>query len=367
MLAFSSIIIDPQGNYQFHDGTIFSLPPELCDTFRIQRYLKLEKLGWSKSEFGYMTLVKVDSRGNRYIIPGLYLENSDRPTKKFYGYKPQLSKAQVEQYLDHHLERLVEARNASEGELTALVHDLRHLSSSIYHSALEAEDAARAKSWNDTRDLVRTIIASQTMLKVRIDYLDFSNSVDRFDDIEKIPVYSRVDKVIRCFRADARHKDVEITLTGRSYRLAEGPNILDIAPYTLIENAIKYAPNNSEITVNVEDTEEDTKVSVNSKGPAFGSGDETKIFEKGFRGSNATLIRANGTGLGLYVAREVVETFNGEMHAEQSETLEMIGGIPFASTTFHFRLPTAGEDMVRKQKYERLQRGRARRRGSKLN
>ena len=366
MLAFSSIVVSPHGNPKFHDGTIFKLPPELCDEFRIQQYLNIDKIGWSKSEFGYMTFVQVDGRGTRYIIPGLYLEDGGKPSKKFHGYKPQISKSQVEQYLKYHFERLSDVREASEGELTALVHDLRHLSSSIYHSALEVEQAARANSLHETRDLIKTVIASQTMLKVRIDYLDFSNSVDRFDDFEKIPVYSRVDKVIRCFKADARHKKIEISLSGSSYRLAEGPNILDIVPYTLIENAIKYSPESSEITVRVRDTDVETEVSVTSMGPIFAVGEDAKIFERGYRGRNAKNIRQNGTGLGLSVASEVIATFNGKLTVEQSNENHVIDGVPFASTTFHFSLPTAGEDRGRKQKYERLSRRRAGRRSTNV-
>lgn len=366
MLAFSSIIVNPLGEYQVHDGTLFSLPAELCDNHRVQQYLKISALGWTKSEFGYMALVRVDSQGNKYIIPGLLLEGCDRPTKKFHGYKVQFTKEQVEQYLDHHLERLIDVRNSSEDELTALVHDLRHLSSSIYHSALEAESAAKSKSWNDIRDLIGTIIASQTMLKVRIDYLDFSNSVDRFDDIEKIPVYSRVDKVIRCFRAAARLKNINIFLKGESYRLAEGPNILDIVPYTLIENAIKYAPNHSDVSVEVADTDSTTKVLVVSLGPALDANEVNQIFEKGFRGKIAALVRTSGTGLGLSVARNVIEIFSGKIFAEQSSESELRGNIPYAETKFHFSLPTSGEDNFRRKKFETLNKKRVHRRTSSI-
>lgn len=363
MLAFSSIIVSPHGEPKFHDGTIFKLPPELCDKFRIQQYLKTDGIGWSRSEFGYMTLVQVDGQGTKYIIPGLYLEDGGQPSKKFHGYKPIISKSQVEQYLNHHFERLSNVRDASEGELTALVHDLRHLSSSIYHSAIEAD---RANSLQETKELIKTVIASQTMLKVRIDYLDFSNSVDRFDEIEEIPVYSRVDKVIRCFRADARHKKIEINLSGSSYRLAEGPNILDIVPYTLIENAIKYSPENAEITVRVQDTDTETEVSVTSIGPIFADGEEAKIFERGFRGRNAKNLRQNGTGLGLSVASEVIATFSGSLSVKQLNEDRVIDGVPYASTTFHFNLPTAGEDRARKKKYEKLKRRRAGRRRTRV-
>ncbi|UWR54863.1 HAMP domain-containing histidine kinase (plasmid) [Phaeobacter inhibens] len=318
--------------------------------------MKIEKQGWSKSEFGYMTLVKHDEGGFKYILPGLYLDDGDPPSKKFYGYKPQVSRTQVEQYLANHIERLSDVRDASEAELTALVHDLRHLSSSIYHSAFEAERAARNNELREAKDLIKTVIASQTMLKVRIDYLDFSNSVDRFEEMEKIPVYSRVDKVIRCFRADAGHKNIEIDLSGNSYRLAEGPNILDIVPYTLIENAIKYSPEHAKIHVNVLDTESETQVSISSKGPTLRSGEGEKIFEKGYRGKHAKDIRANGTGLGLSVARQVIATFKGEIEVKQSSSSEVIDDTPFSETTFLFRLPTAGEDKGRKQKHQRRRR-----------
>src|SRR5690606_29305148 len=139
-------------------------------------------------EFGYMALVGMDGVCNRIILPGLYLNDAPRPSKKFYGYSQQFSKSQVEQYLQRHLAWQEEVKKNSEDELTALVHDLRHLSTSIYHSAIEAEHAVRSKNPSETIEMIKAVIASQTMLKVRIDYLDYSNSVDRFDEIEMIPV-----------------------------------------------------------------------------------------------------------------------------------------------------------------------------------
>ncbi|GLQ06060.1 sensor histidine kinase [Sneathiella chinensis] len=352
MLAFSTIIVRSGEDFEYLDGTLFSLPVELKDQHRIQQYLKIEKLGWSKSEFGYMALVKVDNLGNKYIIPGLFLKECDRPTKKIHGYTAQFTKGQVEEYLDQHLNRLSDIRNTSEGELTSLVHDLRHLSSSIYHSALEADEAAKKVGEVAIRDRIRTIIASQTMLKVRIDYLDFSNSIERFEEDEEIPVYSRVDKVIRCFGANARHKQIKITLTGVSFRLAEGPNILDIVPYTLIENAIKYAPERTNITVKITDTDTTTNVTISSLGPIFENGEQTRIFERGFRGKNAIKVRINGTGLGLSVARSVIETFNGRIWVKQSDESQTINNTQYAETEFLFSLPTSGEDIQRKQKAE---------------
>jgi signal transduction histidine kinase len=356
MLAFPHIFVSAQGHHEVRDGDFFSLPPELSDGYRIGRYLAISTLGWSKTELGYMALVREDDFGNRYILPGLYLKDSPTPNRKFHGYRPIFSKSQVEKYLSKHLAWEAEIRRKSEHELTSLVHDLRHLSSSIYHSAIEAETANRANDKAKTAEGIKTIIASQTMLKVRIDYLDFSNSVPRFDDFDEIPVYSRVDKVIRCFRASAKHNT--IILTGTSYRLAYGPNILDIAPYTLIENAIKYAPKNTNIYVDVKDTNSDTVVSVNSVGPKLKESEVNKIFSRGFRGSNAIMARSSGTGLGLSVAKSVIELFKGRIEVIQDPQSELRNGITYGKITFSFRIPTSGEDSFRKSKSTR---GKARR------
>jgi signal transduction histidine kinase len=94
---------------------------------------------------------------------------------------------------------------------------------------------------------------------------------------------------------------------------------------------------------------------------------QTEFFEKGFRGKNAELVRTNGTGLGLSVARKVIETFNGKLSAKQSSRSELRGNIYYAETTFHFSLPTSGEDNVRRRKHETLSRQRAYRRIPKHN
>ncbi|HEV7335358.1 MAG TPA: HAMP domain-containing sensor histidine kinase [Bosea sp. (in: a-proteobacteria)] len=300
-----------------------------------------------------MALVRNDAVGNRYILPGLYLADAAQPFKRFHGYKAQFSMSQVEGYLEKHLAWEEEVRKRTESELTALVHDLRHLSGSIYHSAVEAERFNSERDWSKTAEGIRTIIASQTMLRVRIDYLDFANAVQRFDETEKIPVFSRVDKVIRCFRASAKHKSIDIHLGGESYRLAVGPNILDIVPYTLIENAIKYAPRGSRVSVNVSDTEAETVVKISSLGPLLLAGEQDKIFERGVRGGNAAKVVASGTGLGLAVARNVIDLFGGALIAVQSKDVDYREEVPFAEIEFRFTLPTSGEDHVRKTKFGR--------------
>lgn len=347
MLAYFALIQEVDGTFTISQGSLFKLPPELCDQFRIQQYKSVMRDGWHVSEFGYLLYRKTDDLGRAFILPGLYLEDGPKPKKKFYGYKATNTKAMIEEYLKQHISRSREQRLLAEESATALVHDLRHLSSAIYHSAEQAERARSSKDNAELADSLKTIVATQTMLKARIDYLDYTTGVDRFETVERIPVYSRVDKVVRCFRAAAKDKAVEIELSGQSYRFTKGPNILDIVPYTLIDNAIKYSPPNCRVDVGVYDLDGKTVVSISSVGPFVNNVEYEKIFEVGFRGKNASVVRPSGTGIGLSVAKEIVEKFSGQINVKQDGDVIERDGIKYLSTTFTFSVPSSGEDKYR--------------------
>lgn len=354
MLAYFSIIIDTDGSFTHSQGSLFKLPAELSDKFRLERYKSVAHDGWSVSEFGYLLLRKTDDLGRVYILPGLFLDDGPKPKKRFHGHKAMNTTKMIEEYLSQHIMRSREQKRLAEENTTALVHDLRHLSSAIYHSAEQAERARSDKNNAELSDSLKTIIATQTMLKARIDYLDYTTGVDRFEEIVKIPVYSRVDKVVRCFRATARDKHIGITISGSSYRFTKGPNILDIVPYTLIDNAIKYSRPASDVDVKVYDLENRTVVVVSSLGPVIQSDELEKVFEPGYRGGNACIVRPSGTGIGLSVAKEILDKFSGEIDVKQVAEVQNYDGVPYQSTTFTFSVPSSGEDKSRKHRHRRL-------------
>lgn len=353
MLAYFSIIIEADGSSTHSQGSLFKLPAELCDNFRIRKYKAVSIDGWSVSEFGYLLLRKTDDLGRAYILPGLYLEDGPKPTKKVHGYKPANKKNMIEEYLQRHISRSREQKMLAEESTTALVHDLRHLSSAIYHSAEQAGRAHANRDNAELADSLKTIVATQTMLRARIDYLDYTTGVDRFESSERIPVYSRVDKVVRCFQAAAKDKSLEIVLSGQSYRFTRGPNILDIVPYVLIDNAIKYSLPHNKVEVAVYDLDATTVVSISSIGPVVRSEELERIFEAGYRGKNASSLRPSGTGIGLSVAKEILEKFSGEIGINQTGEPVERDGTEFQNTTFTFFVPSSGEDTYRMKRSRR--------------
>jgi two-component system sensor histidine kinase KdpD len=103
----------------------------------------------------------------------------------------------------------------------------------------------------------------------------------------------------------------------------------------LIDNAIKYTPNGSqiEITAHVEDNR--LRVDVADRGPGLEKGDEKRIFEKFYRGAKVN--RQSGAGLGLAICRGAVEAHGGEIWAENRE---------YGGTRFCFTLPLDPETIT---------------------
>jgi signal transduction histidine kinase len=99
----------------------------------------------------------------------------------------------------------------------------------------------------------------------------------------------------------------------------------------LLENAVKYSPDGSEITVGVEERGEDIVTSVSDRGIGIPPDELTQVFERFHRGRKVSSTNYGGLGLGLYITRQIIERHGGSIWVE---SVEGVG------TTFSFSLPT---------------------------
>jgi two-component system sensor histidine kinase KdpD len=81
----------------------------------------------------------------------------------------------------------------------------------------------------------------------------------------------------------------------------------------LVENAVKYAPAGSAIELSASAGDREVIVEVADRGPGIPSGEETRIFDKFYRGIPA---REGGVGLGLTICRGIIEAHGGRIWAE---------------------------------------------------
>ncbi len=101
----------------------------------------------------------------------------------------------------------------------------------------------------------------------------------------------------------------------------------------LLENAVKYSPDGSEIFVSVEQHQEDQVVTaVCDRGIGIPADELAQVFERFHRGRQVSSTNYGGLGLGLYITKQIIERHSGTIWVESREG---------AGTTFYFALPVA--------------------------
>jgi two-component system sensor histidine kinase KdpD len=98
----------------------------------------------------------------------------------------------------------------------------------------------------------------------------------------------------------------------------------------LLENAAKHTPPGTAVHIRAAMADGGVLVEVVDTGPGIPPGEESKIFEKFYRGPGAA---PRGAGLGLAICRGVVEAHGGRIWAENR---------PGKGAAFRFTLPLAG-------------------------
>jgi GAF domain-containing protein len=103
----------------------------------------------------------------------------------------------------------------------------------------------------------------------------------------------------------------------------------------LLSNAIKFSPNGGHITVTVEDMGEMEQVSVSDEGVGIRKDQQERIFERFYQVDGSARRRFAGIGLGLTIAKRIVEAHGGEMWVRSE---------PGEGSTFYFTIPKGQAD-----------------------
>jgi signal transduction histidine kinase len=233
---------------------------------------------------------------------------------------------------ERQLERERRAREAAEAFLAVMSHELRTPITSIYGTAtVLVRDPDRA----DRRELLADVHEEAERLRRITDDLLVLSGVDR-GLLHLSPEPMLVPHAIEEAVADIRRRfpDVEIRVEVASPLPAveADPTALRQVLHNLLSNAAKYAGADGPVTVQAVEVDEVVEVAVLDEGPGPGA-DPEALFGLFYRAPH-TSRRASGTGIGLYVAAELLRAMNATISAARREP---------RGADFRFRLPLAGE------------------------
>jgi PAS domain S-box-containing protein len=213
-------------------------------------------------------------------------------------------------------------------EWTAIVaHDLRQPVQTIgmQASLLAKADPAHAAQ------LSRIQRATEQLKRMIADLLDLSRL-----DVRELPLsLETVDVPALAREVVARMGDESVD---RPVRVESGPDVPAIRAdplrveevlANLLSNAVKYGSPGTAIEVSIEVEAEDLVVSVANEGSEIAPEDVPQLFERFRRAKGASESPVRGVGLGLYIARGLVEAHGGHMWVESAS----------GRTTFRFALP----------------------------
>ena len=122
-----------------------------------------------------------------------------------------------------------------------------------------------------------------------------------------------MDQVVHDVEGMALSKSIQVRLhvDGDPYEIVADANRLYHAILNLVENAVKYSPPDTNVTVAATFAAEGAAIDISDEGPGIPEDDLPRIFEKYYRGKMVS--NQQGNGLGLAVVRTIIEAHGGKV------------------------------------------------------
>lgn len=95
--------------------------------------------------------------------------------------------------------------------------------------------------------------------------------------------------------------------------ISADPEAIRIIFQNLLSNSVKYTPDEGEINLNIAVKDNNVLIEVANSGMPIAQKDQDKIFTKMFRGDNAKKIDPEGSGLGLYLIKSILDPAGGKI------------------------------------------------------
>lgn len=139
--------------------------------------------------------------------------------------------------------------------------------------------------------------------------------------------------VIEDYKVEAEKKKIKINFNspeGILPKIMLDVEKIKIAISNLLDNAVRYTLDGGEVDISIKNYEKEIEVKIEDNGVGIPINEQEKMFTKFFRSSNIRKIDTEGTGLGLYIVKNIIEAHEGKIWFDSEEN---------RGAAFYFTLP----------------------------
>jgi signal transduction histidine kinase len=246
---------------------------------------------------------------------------------------PLLATALYQRWIHRALDRLREFDRLKDEFIAVVSHELRTPLTSVYGAAMTL---GQHELDDDRRNALLDIVSTESARLARL--LDDILWVSRLDSgraeifvtpVEPVPLVSEIVEATRTQLSPDLWLDLRYPSAVPP--VAADPDKLRQVLVNLIDNAVKYS-SEGRIEVRLQPHDGEMRFSVSDEGLGIPPEDQDRIFEKFHRLDPDMRRGVGGTGLGLYICRELIEHMEGRIWVESE---------PGKGSTFMFELPLA--------------------------
>lgn len=147
----------------------------------------------------------------------------------------------------------------------------------------------------------------------------------------KYNLVSIIKETVDLFVPQSQEKRIQlITETPQEMPVFVDKSLIERVFINLINNAIKFTPEEGKITIGCQKEKDKVLVFVRDSGYGMTKEEQEKVFEEFFRADNPINRKEKGTGLGLSLVKRIIEIHNGNIWVDSLKN---------KGTTFYFTLP----------------------------
>ena len=185
---------------------------------------------------------------------------------------------------------------------------------------------------------IQRIRATSGLISSRLSSLDLLVNSDVIEKSikKKSSIHKKFFKCKQVLGIISKKENITINLIGESYSFAEINDLFDICPYLLLDNYIKYSPENSIIEVVINEDNEKIHVTITNFGPEHTKEELSKIFDMHYRAP--CVASKNGSGIGLYIVKKIFDYLDFKIYVEAGKK-KKINGVSYAEFITKIEIP----------------------------